>query len=81
MTFRKKMVAKPNNNRIFADAIEGLKSHVNRLRWQEYFKIKHAKEKSKESETNSMLDDLSIDGNSFNFYREHNHDKNYGCVF
>ena len=29
----KKLVVKPNNNRIVGDAIKGLKMHVNRLRW------------------------------------------------
>ena len=40
----KKLVVKPNNNRIVGDAIKGIKLCVNRLRRQEYFNIKHGEE-------------------------------------
>ena len=66
------MVIKPNNDRIVGDAIKGLKLYVNRLRWQEYFKIKHIEETSKGSSINNSLDDLSIDSN---LSGEYNYDK------
>ena len=68
----KKVVVKPNNDRIVGDAIKGLKLYVNRLRWQEYFKIKHVEETSKGSSINNSLDDLSIDSN---LSREYNYNK------